>query len=209
MPRQIANRGTMKAGLARSERTRSGAVASVSRTSGGRLSAGAFTLVELIFVMVLLIIVASLVAPRMSAFFQGRALSSEAQRFLSLTHYAQSRAVAEGVPVLLWIDASKSSYGLEVQGGHTGADDRGSSFAAEPSIVLEVPLVTDAPVSEQEDEKLGFPENLPAIRFTPDGFFDEASVTRVILRQGTEAALEIVPTANRLGYEIRPSSRAK
>ena len=58
----------------------------------------AFTLVELIVVMVLLLIVASMVAPRMSSFFRGRALSSEARRMLSLINYAQSRAVATGAP---------------------------------------------------------------------------------------------------------------
>jgi type II secretion system protein H len=184
-----------------------------------------FTLIELIFVMVLLIVVASMVAPRMSSFFRGRALSAEAQRLLSLTHYAQSRAVSEGVPVLLWIDASKSTYGVEVQAGHEGDDDRGSDYIADPSITLEVPTVTDAPVSESEDERLGLHENLPvtdapvsesederlglhenlpAIRFTPDGFFDEMSVRKIILRQGEEGALELVPKANRLGYEIRP-----
>ena len=78
----------------------------------------AFTLVELIVVMVLLLIVASMVAPRMASFFQGRALSSEAQRLLSLMHYAQSRAVAEGNPVVLWLDPAKSTYGVEVQTGH-------------------------------------------------------------------------------------------
>ena len=158
--------------------------------------------------MVLLLIVASMVAPRMSSFFRGRALSQEAQRLLSLTHYAQSRAVAEGVPVLLWIDPARSSYGVEVQAGHEGDDDRGAIYTAEPTIALEVPNVTDVPVSEDDDERLGLPENLPAIRFTPDGFFDEVSVRRIVLRQGDEGALEIVPKANRLGYEIRPLSNA-
>lgn len=158
--------------------------------------------------MVLMLIVASMVAPRMSSFFRGRLLSGEAQRILSLTHYGRSRAVAEGVPVLLWIDPSKSMYGLEVQGGHEGADDRGTVFTADPTLTLEVPTVLDAPVSELEDEKLGFPEDLPAIRFNPDGFFDEVSVQKIIVRQGPDGALEIVPTANRLGYEIRPLSNA-
>lgn len=169
-----------------------------------RGSARGFTLVELILVMVLLTIVASMVAPRMSSFFRGRALSSEAQRLLSLTHYAQSRAVAEGVPVLLWIDVRGSAYGLNVQGGHTGADDREVAYEVDPTVALEVPAVTDAPVSEDDDERLGLPENMAAIRFTPDGFFDESSVNRIILRQGAEGALELVPKPNRLGYEIRP-----
>jgi type II secretion system protein H len=165
-----------------------------------------FTLVELILVMVLLLIVAAMVAPRMSSFFRGRALSSEAQRLLSLTHYAQSRAVAEGVPVLLWIDPRNSRYGIDIQNGHTSAEDRDVTYEADPSVTLEVPTVANAPVSEDDDEKLGLPENLAAIRFTPDGFFDEVSVNKIILRQGDEAALELVPTVNRLGYEIKPAS---
>ena len=46
------------------------------------------------------------------------------------------------------------------------------------------------------------------IRFTPDGFYDASSVRKIILRQGegNENALEVVQTANRLGYEIRPAT---
>ena len=169
-----------------------------------RRPARGFTLVELILVMVLLTIVASFVAPRMSSFFRGRALSAEAQRLLSLTHYAQSRAVAEGVPVLLWIDPLRSAYGLEVQGGHASGNERDIAYETEPGVTLQLPAVTDAPISEDDDERLGLPENVAAIRFTPDGYFDEVSVRQIILRQGDEAALEIAPKANRLGYEIRP-----
>lgn len=171
-----------------------------------RAREAAFTLVELIFVMVLLIIVASMVAPRMSSFFHGRVLNSEARRLLSLANYGQSRAVAEGVPVLLWLDPARSTYGLEVQAGHTGIDDRGGVFTADPTVTLEIPASTDEVMSEQGDERLGLPEGLPVIRFNPDGFFDESSVSRIVLRQGNEGALEIVPTANRLRYEIRPAA---
>ena len=80
-----------------------------SRENNGRRdSRGAFTLIELVVVMVLLGIAAALVAPHMASFFRGRVLNSEARRLLALTHYGQSRAVAEGVPVLLWIDAPSS-----------------------------------------------------------------------------------------------------
>src|SRR5215212_3030859 len=121
--------------------------ASFAMTSRGSKTR-AFTLVELIVVMVLLLIVASMVAPRMSSFFRGRALSQEAQRLLSLTHYAQSRAVSEGVPVILWIDTAKATYGIDVQVCHEGADTTETTYTAEPTISLEVPVVTDAAASE-------------------------------------------------------------
>ena len=173
--------------------------------AGGRR---AFTLVELIVVMVLLLTVASMVMPRMASFFRGRALSQEAQRVLSLINYGRARAVAEGVPVIVWVDSARSMYGLEVQESHSGGDGgRRIVHSVEPSLRLEIPVVVDAPVSEQEDERLGLPENLAAIRCNPDGFFDEGGAQRIVIRQGDEAALEIVPTFNRLGFEIRPLIR--
>jgi type II secretion system protein H len=174
--------------------------------NGRRDSRAAFTLIELIVVMVLLGIAAALVAPHMASFFRGRVLASEARRLLALTHYGQSRAVAEGVPVLLWIDAKHSSYGLVTQSSAGAPDDRASSFAADSTLTLETSVPDPLPVSEDNDERLGVPDGLPVIRFMPDGFFDEASISKIVIRQGTEAALELVPTANRLGYEILPAT---
>ncbi len=156
--------------------------------------------------MVLIVIVSALVAPRMISFFRGRALSQESRRILALAHYAQSRAVAEGVPVVLWFDATRASYGQNIQAGFTAADARASSFTLESSLTLEVPTGENPPTSEQGDEQLGLPANVSVIRYTPDGFYDPGSLAKLVLRQGTEAALQIVPTANRLDYEILPAT---
>lgn len=163
-----------------------------------------FTLIELIFVMALLAIAAALVAPRMVSFFRGRALQLEAQRLLALTHYGQSRAVAEGVPVLLWLNPQDSTYGLNLQSGYVEDDTRAASYTLDSSLTLEAPTTGTSPVSELGDEKLGLPEGLPVIRFNPTGFFDEISQPKIVLRQGDEAALQLVQTPNRLGYEIQP-----
>ena len=127
---------------------------------------------------------------------------------LSLIKYGQSRAVAEGVPVLLWVDTTKSTYGLEVQTGSTGSDDRTEVFSAEPTLSLETPTIATATMSELDDERLGLPDGLPCIRFNPDGFFDEVSISKIVIRQGTEGALEIAPNATRLAFEIRPATHA-
>ena len=188
-----------------------GATGAVQPGCAGRVLAGrravrrrGFTLIELIVVMALLAIGALMVAPAMSSFFRGRILNLEARRLLALTHYGQSRAIAEGVPVLLWINTRDSTYGLSVQSGYVESDDRASIFTAEAGLTLETPAGDTPPVSESGDESFGLPDGLPVIRFLPDGFFDENSVPRIVIRQGTEAALEIAPTANRLGYEILP-----
>jgi Tfp pilus assembly protein FimT len=157
-------------------------------------------------VMVLLGIAAALVVPHMASFFRGRVLNSEARRMLAMTYYGQSRAVSEGVPVLLWVNSKTSSYGLVTQSAVSDPDDKASTFTVDPTLTLETTAPDASQVSENQDEMLGVPNNLPAIRFLPDGFFDQGSVSKIVLRQGAEAALELVPTANRLGYEILPAN---
>jgi len=164
----------------------------------------AFTLIELILVVALLAIAASLVAPKMASFFRGRALDQEARRLLSLTHYGQSRAVAEGVPMLLWIDPGQSTYGLTAQSGFIDTDPRATTYQVDPTLTIEATDADASVVSENGDERLGLPQGLSVVRFNPDGFYDEISVQRIVIRQGNEGAIEIVPAANRLSYEIHP-----
>jgi type II secretion system protein H len=175
----------------------------------GLTSAWGFTLIELVFVLALLAISAVFVAASMGGFFRGRALNYEARRLLSLTHYGQSRAVAEGVPILLWVNPKDSTYGLSAQSGYVDHDPHASTFTADASLTLDATSTETAPVSESDDEKLGLPEGLQAIRFNPDGFFDESSLRKIVIRSSSDnpdAALELVQTANRLAYEIRPAT---
>src|SRR5437763_109192 len=83
---------------------------------------GAFTLIELVLVMTILLIVFSVALPSLKGFFRGRNLDSEARRFLSLTRYGQSRAVSEGVSMVLWMDTRR---GADFDGHrHTGGGGR-------------------------------------------------------------------------------------
>ena len=40
----------------------------------------------------------------------------------------------------------------------------------------------------------------------PDGFIDDSSIHKITIRLNADNALELVQTANHLGYEIRPAS---
>src|SRR5277367_1960941 len=75
----------------------------------------AFTLIELILVLALLVIITSLAAPAMANFIRGRAMDSEARRLFALMHAGQSRAVSEGMPMVLWVDEKQNIYGLEAE----------------------------------------------------------------------------------------------
>ena len=155
-----------------------------------------FTLIELILVMALLAIAASLSAPRMAAFFRGRSLDQEARRLLSLSHYGASRAVAEGVPVRLWIDVAGGAYGLEVESGYGRGGESVMEFAVDRDLTLEVLAHEDTggmnPAVVRRD----------GILFLPDGLIDPASTPRITVRQGDDGALCLVPAAHGLAYEL-------
>jgi type II secretion system protein H len=167
----------------------------------GRRVAG-FTLIELILVMVLLVISAGLVAPHLSAFFRSRVLEQESRRLLDLTHYGQSRAVAEGVPVGLWIDASIDHYGLEILPGYATEDPRAVEYAYDSSLTIS----TEAATTPAPDEDTGTVTPTPdiAIIFNPDGQIDPASVSRIVIRQNDGHALDLVPNPLGTAYQIVP-----
>jgi Tfp pilus assembly protein FimT len=164
-------------------------------------------LIELIIVMTLLVIALGVTFPALQSFFRGRTLDSEARRFLSLTRYGQSRAVSEGVPMVLWIDAREGAYGLQAQAGFLDLDSRAVEFEVDDDIIVEVsapPLTTP---SGQRQINTRLTGNLPIIQFTPDGFIGETSPEQILFREGQDYAVAVALTANRLNYEIQANER--
>ena len=157
-----------------------------------------FTLIELILVMAMLLIVLAVSAPALSNFFRGRTLDSEARRFLSLTRYGQSRAVSEGVPMVLWIDAKNGTYGLQQETSYTGIDPKAVELELGKDLQVEVSDLNAGRVSPSRSNRGQRPE----IHFLPDGFIDERSPQSVALRERDEASVWITQSRNGLNYEI-------
>jgi prepilin-type N-terminal cleavage/methylation domain-containing protein len=158
----------------------------------------AFTLIELIMVMVLLVIAVCLIVPRMSMFVRGRALDSEARRMMALLHAGQSRAVSEGMPMVLWVDAKQGSLGLEEETPPKGGDPKAEQVSISDGVQI-------TPVTTGSLGGTTF-KNLPAIRFLPDGTVDENSPQTVQLTQDSQQ-LSLVQLQNRTGYEVSDSSK--
>jgi prepilin-type N-terminal cleavage/methylation domain-containing protein len=168
-----------------------------------------FTLIELILVLGLLLIVAGISFPTLKNFFRGRALDSEARRFLSLTRYGQSRAAAEGLPMVLWIDPQEQTYGLQAETGYLDLDRKAVEYELDESLTVEVAaptsLATTAGLPPPTIAASVRNSQLPAIRFTAEGYLEATCPEAVIFRQGDrndESALWILQTGNRLNYEI-------
>jgi type II secretion system protein H len=173
-----------------------------SRKSGANSSfeilnskfSGAFTLIELIFVLALLVIITSIAVPAMSKFVRGRALDSEARRMLALMHAGQSRAVSEGVPMMLWIDEKGGAYGLEAETSGANGDAKAENLTVDSTLQLSVQ-------SSGTGAQTTF-NHLPAIRFLPDGTVDEDSPQKLQLADADGFTRWLLLNKTRTGYEI-------
>ena len=109
--------------------------------------------------MALLVVAISLAAPALSNFVRGRALDSEARRLAALMHAGQSRAVSEGMPMVLWLDEKQGAYGLQAETTGQNGDPKAEELSVDSTLVMAVLNVgATTPVKFN---------NLPAIRFLP------------------------------------------
>jgi len=159
----------------------------------------AFTLIELILVLVLLVIITSLAAPAMSNFIRGQALGSEARRLVALMHAGQSRAVSEGLPMVLWVNEKQGTYGLQAEATGRGGDPRAENLSLDENL-----QITVVNTGSGGPNRLG---GLPAIRFLPDGTVDENSPQTLRLIDAKGQALWLIESRDHNGYEIRDTEK--
>jgi len=148
-----------------------------------------FTLVELILVMAMMLMTLALISPSLAGFFRGRSLNDEARRFLAVVRHAQNRAISEGIPMVLWIDESTRSYGVESDITYSRTDDHSTRYSLPEriGITLDIQLPTQAtspalmPVSQADD--------ITQVRFFPDGFLTPQHPQRIWIFEGEEGAM--------------------
>jgi prepilin-type N-terminal cleavage/methylation domain-containing protein len=177
-----------------------------------------FTLIELILVMALLTVVISLTAPRLSRFFRGRTLDSEARRLLALTRSGQSRAVSEGIPIDLWVNVADGQVGLEAEPSLETSDSKAVDLQIDERLKLEVEArVAAAPATTMSRRTVArvasLPRvqlahaELPAIRFLPDGSIGESSPIKLRLTGADGESLWLAQAQDGLAYEIRSTDQ--
>ena len=158
-----------------------------------------FTLIELILVLALLVVITSIAAPAMSRFIRGRALDSEARRLIALMHAAQSRAVSEGAPMMLWVDEKADGYGFEAETSGQNGDTKAEALTVDSTLQI---AVLKAGAGVQTTFK-----SLPAIRFLADGTVDESSPQTLKLTDSDGFARWLAETRLRTGYEINDTGQ--
>src|SRR5665213_2986277 len=163
----------------------------------------AFTLVELIVVMVMMLVVMAVIFPALKGFFRGRNLDNEARQFLSLTRYGQSRAVSEGVPVELWINPKQGSYGLQALSGYSETQTNAQRFTLDDTVKISFSAPSAVLVrSNYWTQASGLFGAVTKIRFQPDGFISDTSPENIFFRQGDGSEVWVGEAPTHLQYEI-------
>jgi type II secretory pathway pseudopilin PulG len=180
---------------------------------------GAFTLIELILVMAILTMAVSVTAPTLATFFRGRTLDSEARRLLALTRSGQNRAVSEGIPMDLWVNADQRTVGLDAEPSFEKVDPKAVEFTVDSGVQIEVstpPVVTPSRmtlVPGQLASTASVPRvnlthpSVPTIRFLPDGTISENSPQKIRLSGRDDRSLWVALSQDKLSYEIRTSDK--
>jgi len=179
----------------------------------------AFTLIELILVMAILTMAVAVTAPTLAHFFRGRTLDSEARRLLALTRSGQNRAVAEGIPIDLWVNASGGIVGLDAEPSFETTDPKAVEFTLDSGVQIEVvkqatvsTLATNLTRVQTISTASVLPvklthAGLPTIRFLPDGSLGENSPQSLRLTSRDGTSLTIALGQDRLSYEIRRTQK--
>ena len=77
----------------------------------------AFTLLELVFVLVIISTTLALAAPSLRGWSRGSKLRDAGEEFLAMTRYARGQAIAGGQVYRMYVDANGGTYQLMVQEG--------------------------------------------------------------------------------------------
>jgi Tfp pilus assembly protein FimT len=176
------------------------------KNNGKTRSRAAFTLVELVLVMTMMLVLISLVFPSLKGFFRGRNLDNEALRFLALTRFGQSRAVNEGIPVELWVNPKTGAYGLEALSGYTETTTKSVPMTYNMDATVQITFSPPSSVmlhSNYWSQVKGQFSAVTRIRFQPDGFISDASPQNVYLRQGADSQVWIAEAPTHLEYDIK------
>jgi Tfp pilus assembly protein FimT len=159
-------------------------------------------LIELILIIAILAITTALVVPRMADFFRGRTLDSESRQLLALMRHGQSRAVSDGIPVVLWLNDQESKYGLEQEPGYREEDAEALEFELDSSLRFEVSSDNPFRVSTGIEAPNKF-AGMPHIRFLPDGTTAESSPRQVQLINDDGSRITLRFSEQRNQYELQ------
>jgi type II secretion system protein H len=141
---------------------------------------GGFTLIELVLVLLLLSVIASIVVPPMRNFARGRKLGDAARDVVAATNYARSQAIAEGTTYRLYFDLNNRQFWLAARTTDSFQPPRtdwGQRFTLADGLRMEVDIQalqtaqTPAALQQQQQSKSDL-----YVEFRPTGRIDTGTI---------------------------------
>ena len=155
----------------------------------------AFTLVELVLVMALLVVMLAVAAPSLGRSMRARNLDQQSARLLSLTEYARDEATSQGIPMLVWVDPDTRRFGVDAHAGYTANGFRTKEY------ILPEDLAFDPIDGAQASKTQG--HGFDVAEFAPDGTLDPASVATIRISGHNHADVAAISqTPDGYGYRI-------
>jgi type II secretion system protein H len=136
-----------------------------------RKSLRAFTLMELILVLLIIAVCATIAAPALRGFTRGRRLPNTAQQLLTVTRWCQVQAVSEGMTYRLNLDPEASKWWVT-----RDADGTGTTFQAVQSSQIPTEMELPEGIAMVTNVAPAPPDNLRFISFDAGGRSDVAVV---------------------------------
>lgn len=158
-------------------------------------STAAFTLIELVLVMAVLVTMLAIVAPVISRSMRGRNLEQQGARLQALTEYCRDEAANLGVPMTVWVDPESRRFGADVKAGYTADAAHRKEYA------LPADLNFDPVQGAQAAKTSG--HGFDVAEFAPDGTLDPVSAPSVRIANRTNGtAISVTQTPDGYGYQI-------
>jgi prepilin-type N-terminal cleavage/methylation domain-containing protein len=128
-----------------------------------RTSSRAFTLIELILVMLIIAIALAMAAPNLRGWSHGSQLRNAGDQFLTLTRYANAQAISEGKKYRHKDDPGQGRYWITVQQGQ----DQFVNVTSEFGQVYSMPEGMQITLSDLQSKPVDSVDFYPSGRVTP------------------------------------------
>ena len=131
-----------------------------------------FTLIELVLVLLIIAVCASIAAPTLSGFARARALPNTATDLVTTARWCRVQSLSDGVEYRLNLDKQGGKWWV------TKDDGTGSNFTSvSPELGQERPLPEGVAIANIEFQTLPAQGDVPYVSFRPGGKTDVARIT--------------------------------
>jgi prepilin-type N-terminal cleavage/methylation domain-containing protein len=184
-------------------------LSSDSRRPSHRRDYQAFTLIELIIVMVVLAVLLALVAPSLTSSFRGRNLEQAGAQVLAVTEYGRDEAISQGVPVDVWINPANGQFGIAVKAGFPGDPARLKHYALQPELRFDAAASPGgAGTATASNGGIATPpvatgQGVTVAEFQADGTLDSSSNPTIRILGNAHSAVALTETSDGYGYELQ------